>query len=240
MESSVPPANVSDADAGLGTIMTRQPLLDVDRWAEAIMGDISTVPFGDAYRGLGLTRVSFWVQRNPDAAMVRWEGTEVDTLLDRYAVSSNPVLSRWRDQLSKLSDPAAAESFWDASRHRFFSWESEEQGAQSEVTVYREPKEVEAFRRLSLDFQNDPSLMRLFERVRRPQGFTRIESWHQETDGGEAVLTLFEAHDLDAAMAQRAAADNRLDERIMQVERRTLFHHETRPSAAKLLARWQA
>lgn len=240
MEPSVSLEEVPGVKSATGTVMTYRPLLDADGWQEALRADISTVAFADAYRSLGLTDVTFWLQRNPDAAMARWEGADVDTLLDRYAVSRDPVLSRWRGRLRTLSGPVVAESFWNASHHRFFSWASGEEGAQSEITVYRKPREVEAFQRLSLDFQQDPSLMKLFERVRRHQGFTRIETWHQHTDGGDAVLTLFEAHDLGAAMAQRAAEANRLDERIMQVERKTLFHQERLPPVAKLFARWHA
>lgn len=240
MQPSVHLDEVTEVKSALGTVMTYRPLLDADGWQEALLADISTAPFADAYRSLGLTGVSFWLQRNPDAAMARWEGTDVDTLLDRYAVSPHPVLSRWRGQLRTLSGPVEAENFWNASHHRLFSWSSEEEGAQSEITVYRKQKDIEAFQRLSLDFQHDPSLLKLFERVRRHQGFTRIETWHQHTDDGEAVLTLFEAHDLGAAMAQRAAEGNRLDQRIMQVERKTLFHQDRVTPVAKLFARWRA
>jgi hypothetical protein len=78
------------------------------------------------------------------------------------------------------------------------------------------------------------------DRVRGRQGFTRIETWHQQTNGDDVVLTLIEAHDLQSAMGQLMAEDNRLDKRLMKVMRSSLLQGQSPPPAAKLLARWHA
>jgi hypothetical protein len=99
--------------------------------------------------------------------------------------------------------------------------------------IYREPKEVEAYWQLSEDFQQDPSLMGILDRVRRRQGFTRIETWRQKTDDEDLLLTIVEAHDLKEASAQMAEETNELDMRIMKVVRNA-------GSPATFLVRWDA
>jgi hypothetical protein len=214
--------------------------VDADGFVSSLLNDLPNARFGDAFRELGLTNVAFWVQRDPDAAVARWEGADIGTLLERYAASSNPVLARWRGQLRVFSGPQEAESFWDASRHRLLSWGTEEHGAESEITIFREARQVDIYRQLANDFQQDPSLLGLLDRVRRRQGFTRIETWHQQNNGDDVVLTLTEAHNLKEAMAQIGAEDNELDKRTMEVVRTMLHQSAPPPPAAKLLARWHA
>lgn len=232
-------AKVSDK-AEVNTVVSCRSLWKADVWSEALLKDLSSESgLGDAYRSLGLTRVSFWMQRNPDAAVVMWEGTETETLFERISVSPNPVLGKWRGLLRIWSGPEEADSYWDASHHRLFSWTTDEQGADSEVTIHRDPAQLEAYRDFCLDLQQDPSLMSLLDRVRQRQGFTRIEAWHQHMDGSDLVLVLREAHDLNAAMAQFVAEDNDFDKRVMELLRGSVLRSSPQPPA-KLLARWQA
>lgn len=238
MKSLVHPDSVLDLNAEVGTILSYRSLLKADDFCNALLKDISTVKLGDAFRELGLSQVSFWIQRSPDAAVVMWEGTDIETLFDRYAASPNPTLVRWRGQLRVYSGPDEADGFWDASHHRLLSWSTGEQGAQSEIRIDRQPEQVEAYRRLAEDFQGDPSLMSLIDRVRRRQGFTRIETWHQESDGGHTLLSLVEANDLNDSMAQIATESNDLDKRTMKVVRATF--HLGLPPPSTLLARWHA
>jgi hypothetical protein len=240
MGSLVPSGETPVSRVGSGTILTYRTLLDVDGFCEALLSDLPSEKFGDAYRDLGLAHVSFWVQRDPDAAIARWEGRDIDTMLERFAASSNPVLARWRGQLRVFSGPQEAESFWDASRHRLLSWGTDEQGAESEITVCSEPRQVDMYRRLANEFQQDPSLFGLLDRVRRSQGFTRIETWHQQKDGDEVILNLIEAHDLKGALAQIAAENNELDKRSMKVVRAVLLQAPSPSPVATLLARWHA
>lgn len=234
------PDSVHDSKAEIGTVMTYRSLRDGDALREALLNDIPTVSYGDAFRGLGLTRVSFWTQHDPAAAVVRWEGTDIDTVLERFAASADPVLARWRGQLRMWSGPVEAESFWDASRHRLLSWGTGEQGAQSVVTVYRDTREIEMYRQRFVDFDRDPSLRKLLNRVRGRQGFTRLETWHQQANGSDLVLTLLEADDLSTAMAQLLSEDNELDKRLMDLLRSTILHPAAQSSSATLLARWHA
>ena len=224
----------------IGSMLTYRPLLNVEGMSEAILKDIAEESFSDALRSLGLTRVSFWIQRAPDASVVMWEGAEIETLYQRWAASSNLVISRWRGLLRMFSGPEVADGLWTASRDRLFSWATGEDGAESELMIFREPKQVEKYLQLARDYQRDPSLLGIVDRVRRRQGFTRIEKWHQKTNDGDVILTLFEAHQLDAAMAQRAAEENRLDQRIVAIDRATLLAGDSHSHSAKLLARWHA
>ena len=240
MQSPSPADESPASKVEVGTILTYRTLVNAAGFVEALLSDLPSAAFGDAYRELGLTRVSFWVQRDPDAAIARWEGTDIDTLLERYAASSNPVLARWRGQLRMFSGPEEAEGFWDASRDRLLSWATGEEGAESEITIFREPRQVDMYRQLAKDFQQDASLLGLLDRVRRRQGFTRIETWHQRTGGDDVVLALTEADHMDKAMAQIATEDNELDRRTMKVVRTMLVQGAPPPPAAKLLARWHA
>jgi len=225
----------------VGTIMTSRPLLHHEAWCEAILKATSDGSLDDAYRSLGLTGVCFWLQRKPDRAVVRWEGTEIDTMLERFSVSSHPVLGYWRGRLRVFSGPEPADEFWDASRDRLFSWSSGEAGVESAVTIYSGVEQVEAYRRQAMDFQAEPALMGVLDRVRSKQGFTRIETWHQQSPNGDGLLlTLAEAHNLKDAFGKLFEEDNDLDKRTMKLLRGTLFKQMPPPTPAELVARWTA
>lgn len=240
MPSSDNRAEVSEPNAEIGTVMTSVNLLDVKALCEALLRDLSNGAFDDVYRTMGLARVTWWIGRDPDAAVTMWEGSNIDELLEGFGTSRHPLMAKWRGLLRIWSGPEEANGFWEASRHRLLSWATEEEGAESEVMVFQDPRQVEMYRQQSLDFQQDPSLRRLLDRVRREQGFTRIETWHQRTSENDTVLTLVEAHDLKAAVSRFMSEDNELDRRLMDLMRKTILQGASPPPAAKLLARWRA
>jgi hypothetical protein len=239
MQTSAHLTKRSGTKAEVGTVMTYRSLVDADAWRDATLRDLASGVLDDAYRGLGLKRVSFWLERDPDGAMAMWEGTDIDTVLERYAASSDPVLARWRGQLRVFSGPEAAEGFWDATRHRLGSWETGQEGAESEITIIRDASQAKILHQMALDFELDASLKSLVDRIRRRQGFTRIEAWGQQSEGEEICLLLFEAHDLEAANAEIAAEKNEFDKQTMKLWRSAVQTHSP-PSTAKLLARWHA
>ena len=222
-----------------GTVLSHRSLLQADAFCDAIIRDLPSDEFGDAFRSLGLTHVSFWIQRDPDGALARWEGADIDTLFERFAASSNPVLVRWRGRLRVFSGPQEAESFWEASRDRLLSWATDEQGAESEITVYRGAEQVEAYRQMACDVQADPALYSLLGRVRGRQGFTRVETWQQRGDD-DLIMTLLEANNLEDALAQRQAESNEFDQRIMKLLRSMILQAPIPPSTATLLGHWHA
>lgn len=226
----------------MGTILTYRGLAQVEAYSDAIRADVSKKSFGDALRDLGVTRLSFWVQRDPDASLVRWEGTEIDSVLQRYETSSNRELARWRGLLRVFSGPEEAESYWDASRHRIFSWASQNgESEQREIKVFPATDDIEALSALYRDIQNDPGLLSDFERIRMDQGFTRIEAWTQEIAGEVLLLNLFEAHNLDSAYSSIEAEHHDLDRRIMKTRRTALKGPPLRSvPAGKLIADWRA
>jgi hypothetical protein len=239
MQPSLRLGNASEPKADVGTLLTSASLRDTDAFCEALVSDRSTVSYDEAHRSLGLTRVSTWVQREPGAAVTMWEGPHMDTLLERVASSPNPFLARWRGQHRMWGGPEEVNQFWDASRHRLLSWMTDEQGAESVLMTYRDPGQVEMYRRLADELRQDPALWSIFGRIRQRQGFTRIETWHQESLAGATLLILTEAHDLGAGISQIMAEDNDLDRRTMEMMRSTL-HQLPPPPTATLLARWDA
>ena len=224
----------------MGTLLTSVNFVDIDAVYEAILNDISSAAYDEAARSLELTRATYWIQRDLRVVLTMWEGAHIDTFLERLGSSTNPFLGRWRGLLRLWSGPEEADHFWEASRHRLLCWGTEEQGAESEVTIWRDTAFVDLYRQESLDFEHNPSMRKLLDRVRRDQGFTRIETWHQEVNGEDIVLTLVEAHDLKAAMSRLAAEDNELDKRLMNLVRAALVKASAPPRAAQLFARWQA
>lgn len=240
MQSSTSLDEIAEPKGTVGTLLTSTNLVDTDAFCKTLLGDIATLNYDVACRSLGLTRLSFWLQRDPDAVITMWEGSDIDSILERLAASSDPIVARWRGQLRVYAGPQEAENLWEAKRHRLFSWATDEQGTDSEFMIYRNPTQVEAYRRLARDFEQDPSLKSIVDRVRRRQGFTRLETWHQQSSGDGILLTLFEAHDLKDAMAQVVAEDNELDKQSMRVMRSTFLRELSPPPAAKLLTRWQA
>ena len=219
-------------------MLTYRALRDIARYKEAILSDFSTSAFGDAFRGLGLVRVSVWLQHDPPASVTRWEGTDIDTLSARSAASKNPVIAKWRGLMRVFSDPSEVERYWDASRRCLFSWTAEKEGRESEITVFRNPHDVEAYLEAATHFQNDPELLKILDRVRRRQGFTRIETWHQASQDQSLILVLMEADDLKAALVRTCEEEEELVGRILKPERSMIVDPALAPPAAKLLAQW--
>lgn len=224
----------------MDTILTSTNLVDAEAFCEALIREVSSAGYDELCRGLGLTRVSYWLDRGPDVVVTMWEGRDVHGIVEYLATSSDPVVAKWRGLMRMWAGPGEMDRFWDAERHRLLSWATEEQGAESELIIERNPKRVDAYVRLARDFQNDPSLFLLLGKVRGRQGLTRIELWHESASGQEILLNLVEGHDLKGSMAQIMAEENELDQRTMEVVRSTFQQSDKLPPTAKLLARWQA
>ena len=240
MQTSAHLIKEPDAKAVVGTTMTYRSLLKADAFSEGILSDISNGNLDDALHSLGLKRYSIWIHRDPDAEVSMWEGTEIDTLLERFGTSSHPVLARWRDEFRVLSGPEAAENFWDASRQGLFSWTADQEGEDSRIRVFRGTAEVQALVRLFEDIGNDAAHLRIFDRIRRDQGFTRIEMWTQQVGEETLLLNLYEGHNLERSLSLLEAESNRFDKRMMQARRAA----ERGPRglaqpAAKLLVDWR-
>lgn len=231
---------VPESEASQDAILTYITLRDPEALCKALLEDLTTGKFDDVYRDMGLTRVTYWIQRDPDAAVTMWEGRDLDTLIERFGTSSSPILAEWRGLIRLWSGPDEEASFWEAEHHRLLSWSAEEPGSESQLMVFRDPRQVQAYREFAEDFQDDPSLFRLLDRVRRQQGFTRIETWHQRVLGEDIVLTVAEAHNLNDATAQLMAENNELDRRVMELVRKTLLGEAPPRPPAALLYRWSA
>ena len=226
----------------MGTILTFRKLKQIEAYSEAIRTDTAREAFGDALRDLGVTRLSFWVQRDPDASLARWEGEEIESVLRRYSASSNRELARWRGLLRVYSGPDEAESYWDAARHRIFSWEAGlKEGVESEIKVFRATDDIQALMDLYRGIENDPASFADFERIRTSQGFTRVEAWTQKIGSEILLLNLFEANDLDSAYSSVEAEEHDLDRRIMEIRRKAVKGPSLRTTpAARLIADWHA
>lgn len=84
-------------------------------------------------------------------------------------------------------------------------------------------------------------LRRLYDRIRKEQGFSRISSWLQETDSGYCSVVLVEAEDLEKAFGNLAASSYELDENIRRTSRAIMgFPFEEIPSRpVKKLFDWR-
>jgi hypothetical protein len=227
--------------SGVGTMMTYRGLVRADEYCEAVLSDLPSGLLDDPLRALEVTRLSVWVQRHPDAAIVRWEGKHIDSVLERFGASDDPMLVRWRGMLRAFSGSAEMDSYWDASRHRIFSWAKIEARHESEIKVFRCTSEVEALLSLYRDVQSDPAHFRIFERIRGGQGVTRVEAWTQQRGEETLFLNLIEARDLESAHAAMEAETNEFDRRLMKTRRAALKGPPLSGGVvAKLLIDWQA
>lgn len=222
-------------------MMTYRGLVQTDQYCEAVLRDLPTGILDDPLRALEVTRLSVWVQRAPDAAIVRWEGKNIDSVLERFAASDDPTLTKWRGMLRAFSGSAEMDTYWDASRHRIFSWAADEARHESEIKVFRCTSEVDALHNLYRDVQSDPAHFRIFERIRQGQGITRVEAWIQQRGEETLFLNLIEARDLGNAYAAMEAETNEFDRRIMKTRRAALKGPPlSGGAAAKLLIDWRA
>ena len=220
--------------------MTYRGLVQPDEYCEAVLSDLPTGRLDHSLRTLEVTRLSVWVQRTPDATIVRWEGRHIDLALARLGASRDPMLARWRGMLRVFSGPAEMDSYWDAERHRVFSWAADDPGPESEIKVFRCTDEVEALLQLYRDIRSDPAHLGVFERIRRGQGITGVEAWIQKRGEETLLLNLVEARDLRSAYAAIEAETNEFDRRIMKTRRAALKGPPLGAGpGAKLLTDWR-
>jgi hypothetical protein len=227
--------------SGVGTMMTYRGLVRPDEYCKAVLSDLPTGRLDAPLSALEVTRLSVWVQRHPDAAIVRWEGKHIDSVLERFGASDDPTLAKWRGMLRTFSGSAEMDSYWDASRHRIFSWGKDEARHDSEIKVFRCTSEIEALLSLYRDVQSDPAHFRIFERIREGQGVTRVEAWTQQSGEETLFLNLVEARDLGSAYAAMEGETNEFDRRVMKTRRAALKGPPMSGGAvAKLLIDWRA
>lgn len=225
----------------VGTMLTYRGLVRPDEYCKAVLSDLPTGRLDDPLRELEVTGLTVWVQRVPDAAIVRWEGNHIDSVLERLSASRDATLARWRGMLRVFSGPTEMDSYWDAARHRIFSWASDEARHESEIKVFRCTGEVEALSRLYRDVEADPAHLGIFERIRREQGITRVEAWIQKRGEETLFLNLIEARDLESAYAAMESESNEFDRRLMKTRRAALEGPPLKgQSGAKLLIDWRA
>ena len=222
------------------TILFSIPLLRPDELRAAALADQDSGELERAYGPLGISRVSSWVQKRPDYLTVMWEGMNLLDAIKETAVSDDPHFAKWRGLTRIYAGPDPAQAFWDASRHRIFEWSTGERGRDSEARVFHGTESIEEYLRFVQDVQNDPNLHAEFDRIRREQAFTRAELWHQTSGGQDVVISLWEAHDMDAAIAKVLARRTPLDERILEIRRIALSEGAVSDDRPELVMDWRA
>jgi hypothetical protein len=154
--------------------------------------------------------------------------------------TSDPFMARWRGLFRVFAGPAGADGVWDSDRHQIFLWASGEQGSETDVRTFHGSAGLHMFVTLLADIKADPALEKLYDRVRREQGVTRVEIWHQRLGDQEVVMRLIEGHDLDAAFTNFAQEGRDLDRRISSAARVALDESATTRSQAELIVDWRA
>jgi hypothetical protein len=217
------------------------PVSRVDHYRQELLADRDSPEFDEAHRGVGLSRVMTWVQRQPDYAIIRWDGENVPDALERAARSEDPLMSKWRGLVRVFAGPAQAEGVWQLeSHHHVFSWTTGEEGPDVDTRIFHGSSVVNQFLTLLADIKGDPPLLSIYDRIRRRQGITRVEVWHQNIEDEDVILRVLEGHDLDAAFEDMAAGKTELDRRIRDLEIATLGKSHISRSQAELLVDWRA
>lgn len=217
------------------------PVNRVDHYRQELLADRDTPEFDEAHRGVGLRRVMTWVQRHPDYAIIRWDGENIPDALERTARSKDPLMSKWRGLVRVFAGPVQAEGVWQLeSHHHVFSWTTGVEAPDVDVRIFHGSPIVNQFLTLLADIKGDPPLLSIYDRIRRRQGITRVEVWHQNIDDEDVILRVLEGDDLDAAFEDMAAGTTELDRRIRDLEVATLGESHISRSQAELLVDWRA
>ena len=222
------------------SLLLSMPLADPKGYREAAIADQGTAEFDEAYRSLGFTRVLIWVQREPPYAIIQCEGEDVLDSVARTKTTDNGFFVRWRGLVRVLAGEEGAEVLWNAAHHRIFAWTSAENGPEASVRLFHGSSVVGAYLRTMEDFKNDPALFRIFDRIRRRQGFTRLEAWHQTLGEDEVVLWLAEGRDLEAAYTDIFEGKNDFDRRVSKVVRASLEVSNLSEGTPELVVSWRA
>lgn len=222
------------------TILFSIPLVRPDELREAARATGDPEEFDRAYLPLGVSRVTSWLQRHPDYLTVLWEGRNLLEAVKETAVSTDPHFAKWRGFTRIYAGPDSAQAFWDGSRDRVFLWSSGEVGADSEARVFHGTSSVGEYLRFVQDIQNDPKLWETFDLLRRQQGFTRAELWHQTAGPRDVVISLWEAHDMEASIDAVVEGGAELDQRILAIRRAALVEDPLNEGRPEILMDWRA
>jgi len=221
-------------------VLLSLPLRDPEGYRQAAIADQGTPELDEACRDLGCSRLMTWVQSDPGYAIVRWEGEHVLDSVARTATADNPFIARWRGLIRVFAGEAGAEALWDASHHRVFAWASGEEGPETSVRLFHGSAVVPAYLRTMEDFGSDPALLGVFDRIRRRQGFTRLEVWHQRLGEDDVVMWLAEGSDLTAAYEEIFEGKNEFDRRVRKVVRASFNVSDPSGSMPELVLDWRA
>jgi hypothetical protein len=221
-------------------LLLSMPLKDPGGYREAAIADQGTPELDEACRALGCSRVLTWVQQEPAYLIVRWEGEHVLDSVARTATADNPFIARWRGLIRVFAGEAGEEALWDASHHRVFSWTSGEEGPETSVRLFHGSAIVPAYLRAMEDFGGDPALLGVFDRIRRRQGFTRLEVWHQKLGEDDVVIWLAEGRDLVGAYAEIFEGRNDFDRRIRKLVGASLNVSDPSAGMPELVLDWRA
>jgi hypothetical protein len=227
-------------DSTQGAVLFSFPLLRSDDYRQALTADRATSEFDHAHRSLGLTRVMTWVQRDPNYAIIRWEGASVLDALAISATTTDPLMGKWRGLIRAFSGADAAGSVWDASRRQVFSWSTGEDGPETSVRLLRGTKLVTEYLETMEDFGSDPALLGVFNRIRRRQGFTRLEVWHQRLGVDDIVLWFATGSDLEAAYADIFEGKSQFDQRVGKLVAASLNVDDPPGGKPELIVDWRA
>ena len=226
--------------AGVETVLFSIPLKDVDGYRKALIAERDSIEFADSHRAAGATRVMTWVQRDPPYAVIRWDGKNVLESIASTATTKDPFMARWRGIIRVYSGVQGAATVWDSARHQVFSWETGEEGSDTDMRVFHGSSQVHDFLTLLAEISNDPALGRLYDRVRRGQGVTKVEIWHQRSLNEELVMRMVEGNQLDAAFAEVDAESKEFDRRLNRLARAALSPSATTRSEAEMIVDWRA
>jgi hypothetical protein len=226
--------------AQVESLLLSVPLKDPEGCREAALADRGTPELDAAHRSLGFTRLVAWIQHDPAYAIVLWEGDDVHGLSERTATTNDAFFARWRGLLRVFAGEKGEEALWDSSAHRVFSWTSGEDGPEASVRLFHGSSLVTEYLSTMRDFGSDPALLGVFDRIRRRQGFTRLEVWHQTLGQDEVVLWLAEGRDLEAAYAEIFEGKYDFDRRVSKLVRASLNVSDPSIGKPELIVDWRA
>lgn len=216
------------------------PVADLDQLKEQADKTLGIEGLDAAFRAHDVSRVTAWTQQSPSYLSVLWEGRDAVHSLQEMAVTKDPAIALLRGLLRVVAGPDETGMIWDAVHHRIFNWSTGEAGRDSEARVFHGQSGVDEYLRFIGDVRTDPALFAVFDRIRRKQGFTRADLWHQTWRGREIVISLWEAEDLSEAMEAVQAKRTNLDERIMKIRHAALGDARPQDNPPTLLFDWRA
>jgi hypothetical protein len=221
-------------------LLLSMPLVDPDGYKEAAAAYRATPEFDEAHRNLGCTRLLTWIQREPAYAIIRWEGVNVLESVARTASTTDPFFARWRELVRLFAGETGEGALWHASHHRVFSWTSGEEGPEASVRVFHGTAAITDYLWTMEDVTSVPGLLGVFDRIRRQQGFTRLEVWHQSLGEDDVVLWLAEGRQLEAAYANIFEGKNDFDRRVRTLVKASLDVNDPSGGMPELVVDWVA